>query len=317
MSTRFPITLTQLSYFVECAKTLNMTEASQNLHVAQSAISTAVSQLEKTLAIPLFIRIHSKGLTLTPEGEELLRKSRSLFALMTETLDMFHQDTDKAHGTITIACFSTLTPFLLPHVITHLEQHHPDLEVEVIEGNHEETMAALRSGRAELAINYALTETADIRHTVVGEVDAHVIIPTDHPLADRDSVSLTELADDPLVLLDLPSSAAYFLSILRKAGVNPKIRYRTRGYETVRSMVASGLGYSILNQQPRINETYAGRQTVTLAIEDHAPGLQVAVSSLTQLPETIKSQALTEAVRHVLSEEKTPRQSLFEKNSDS
>lgn len=316
MSTRFPITLTQLSYFAECAKTLNMTEASQNLHVAQSAISTAISQLEKALATPLFIRIHSKGLILTPEGERLLRNSRSLFALMNETIEMFQEGEGSPHGPLTIACFSTLAPFLLPHVITYLKHHHPGLELEIIEGNHEETMAALRSGRAELAINYALTDSADIRHTVLEEVGAHIIIPTDHPLAHRSSASLSELADDPFILLDLPSSSAYFLSILRQAGVNPKIRYRTRGYETVRSMVASGLGYSILNQQPRIKATYAGRQTVTLAIEDHAPGLKVAVSSLAQLPETIKGQALTEAVRHVLSEEKRPGQSLSEKSSE-
>ena len=87
MVQRFSITLTQLSYFAECAKTLNMTEASQELHIAQSAVSTAINQLEKALGAPLFVRQHSKGLVLTSAGESLLRETREIFGRITDAVD--------------------------------------------------------------------------------------------------------------------------------------------------------------------------------------------------------------------------------------
>lgn len=302
MVQRFPITLTQLTYFTECAKTLNMTAASQELHVAQSAVSTAITQLERSLGATLFIRQHSKGLILTPAGSTLLRDSQQLFSTLNSTIDSIRTDQSELHGQLTIACFNTLAPFLLPRLLGGLRAQHPGLEVIVVEGDHDECLAALRGGRAELALSYDLTVESGIDHTVVGEFRPHIIVHADHPLADHKRVPLAKLANDPFVLLDLPSSSDYFLGILRSAGIEPKLKYRSSSYETVRSMVATGLGYSILNQRPRISETYAGSRTVTVEISDPVPSLRVEVSSLSQVHRSARARAVEQAVRELLAE---------------
>lgn len=299
---RFPITLTQLSYFVECAKTLNMTAASHELHIAQSAVSTAINQLEKSLGAPLFVRQHSKGLVLTPAGEELLQETHQIFGLITDTVESIQAGQKEVRGTIVLACFKTLAPFLLPPLIGRLQEKYPELTVDVIEGDHEEAMGALRSGRAEIALNYDLTDVEGIHSEVVGEVRPHIIVNTGHRLARRKKVALAELADDPFVLLDLPDSREYFLTILRQAGITPRVKYRSASYETVRSMVATGLGFSILNQRPRISQTYTGARTAILEISDPAPSLHVAVSALTRSAQTGKARAVTEAMREILAE---------------
>ena len=148
MVQRFSITLTQLSYFAECAKTLNMTEASQELHIAQSAVSTAINQLEKALGAPLFVRQHSKGLVLTPAGEGLLHETREIFGRITDAVESIQAGQREVRGTIVIACFQTIAPFLLPQLLQRLGERHPALSVEVIEGDHEESIDALRAGRA-------------------------------------------------------------------------------------------------------------------------------------------------------------------------
>ncbi len=306
MAQRFAITLTQLSYFVECAKTLNMTAASQELHIAQSAVSTAINQLEKSLGAPLFVRQHSKGLVLTPAGEELLQQARQIFGLITDTVESIQAGQKEVRGTITLACFKTLAPFLLPQLLGRLQEKYPELTVDVIEGDHEEAMGALRSGRAEIALNYDLTETDGIHSEVVGEVRPHVIVHTDHPLARRRKVALVELADDPFVLLDLPDSREYFLNILRAAAITPRVKYRSAGYETVRSMVAMGLGFSILNQRPRISQTYTGARTAILEISDPAPSLHVAISTLARGAQTGKARAVTATVKEILAEAAQP-----------
>ena len=302
MVQRFPITLTQLVYFTECAKTLNMTAASHELHVAQSAVSTAITHLERSLGTALFIRQHSKGLVLTPAGERLLHDAQHLFGSLTSTIESMRSDQLEVSGTITVACFSTLAPFLIPELLGRLQASHPALTVEVIEGDYGENLSALRGGRADLAVSYNLTEVDGIAREIVGEARPHVIVHTDHPLAARGSISLADLADDPFVLLDMPSSNDYFLSMLVQAGVTPRLKYRSSSYETVRSMVATGLGFSILNQRPRISETYTGASTAILEIADDVPSLGIAVSSLTQIQPSARARAVAHVIRDLVAE---------------
>lgn len=299
---RFAITLSQLSYFAECAKTLNMTTASQELHIAQSAVSTAINQLEKALGAPLFVRQHSKGLVLTPAGEGLLQETLEIFARINDAVETIQIGQREVHGTVVLACFKTLAPFVLPELVGRLQTKHPELNVEVIEGDHEDCLNALRSGRAQIALNYDLTDFDDITDDLVGEVRPHVIVHTAHALADRSKVALSELGDQPLVLLDLPDSREYFLNIVRTAGMVPRVKYRSSSYETVRSMVAMGLGFSILNLRPRIEQTYTGERTAVLEISDPVPNLHVVVSTLTRAGGSAKTKAVTDTAREVLAE---------------
>ncbi|WP_053351692.1 LysR family transcriptional regulator [Leucobacter musarum] len=293
---RFPITLTQLVYFAECAKTLNMTVASGNLHVAQSAVSTAITQLERSLGASLFIRQHAKGLILTEAGQRLLFDSHHLFGSLQETIDSIRETQYRVSGPVTVACFNTLAPFLLPRLLSALRAEHPELEVSVIEGDHSECLAALRDGRAEIALTYDLPFGDGIDSTVVAEFRPHVILPTSHPLAGNPATRLSDLEDEPFVLLDLPSSSDYFIRILTDAGITPNLRYRSSSYETVRSMVAMGLGFSILNQRPRTAETYAGECTAIVEIADPVASLTLEVSSLQQVRRSRRAQAVQEAV---------------------
>ncbi|MHA3724831.1 LysR family transcriptional regulator [Leucobacter sp. HY1910] len=300
MTQRFAITLTQLGYFAECAKTLNMTAASLNLHVAQSAVSTAISHLEKSLGAALFIRQHSKGLILTKAGESLLRDTHRIFGLLTDAIEDIRADQDQVRGSITIACFNTLAPFMQPQLLGALQREHPELTVDILEGDYEECLAALRGGRAEIAIMYNLTSAEGITHQVLGHVRPHVILPADHPLAARTELALAELSGDPFVLLDLPDSNDYFLGMLRQHGITPNIKYRTSSYETVRSLVATGLGFSILNQRPQINQTYSGNRTAIVEISDQVPSLGVTASTLSQVERSARADAVAAAVRDIV-----------------
>ena len=129
----------------------------------------------------------------------------------------------------------------------------------MIETSADEVRTVLRNGTAELAITYDLALGARRRHRIPrrrrpvrGAAARDIGWPTGK------SIRLTDLADEPMVLLDLPDSRDYFESMLAKAGVTPKIRHRTANYETVRGLVARGHGFSILNQVPAHRETYDG-----------------------------------------------------------
>jgi DNA-binding transcriptional LysR family regulator len=293
------VTLNQLRYFLEAATTLSMTQAAQNLLVAQSAVSSAVSQLERQIGCQLFVRRRSKGLTLTTAGHELLAHVRVVLAGLDEALDAARGADDQVRGAIRCACFVTLAPFVLADVLVELQHRHPHLEVEVIEVDADDAREALRAGRVELALCYDFGIGDDIRCDPVMAVPPHVLLPAGHPLAGRRQVRLRDLARERFILLDLPGSREYFLGLHAAVGVEPLIRHRSQGYETVRAMVARGLGYSILNARPRHDRTYGGDQVVVRAIADDVPALPFVVASLASYRSTARARAVSAAVHDV------------------
>ncbi|WP_401000738.1 LysR family transcriptional regulator [Agromyces sp. GXQ0307] len=293
------MTLVQLQYFVAAASKHSMTEASIDLHVAQSAVSTAIGQLERSLGVQLFIRQRSKGLALTDAGEQLLRDSRALLAQVDEMTDTVRGRHYDLRGTLRIACFVTLAPFVLPKLISHVQEQHPALSIDVIEADLDGTVELLMTGAVEGAIAYDFGELHDLTFDHLYTAAPHVILPAHHPLARRKRLKLTELADHDFVLLDIPHSREYFLGMLREAGIDPRIRYSSRSYETVRSLVARGHGFSILNNVPMSPRTYDGGELRSIAIAPPAPALDVSFVRVSNVRPTTRTRVFATLAREL------------------
>jgi len=306
MSRRHEVTLTQLRYFATAAEHRSMTEAARELFVAQSAVSAAIGQLEQQVGTQLFIRQRSKGLVLTPAGVQLLGDVRALMLGLDQAIDTARGIDNQVRGTIRLACFVTLAPFILPEVISRARAAHPYLDIEVDEVDAEEAREALRSGRAELSAGYDFAYGDGIKREVVSTTPAHVLLPAGHPLTSRDRVALRDLAGERLILLDLPHSRDYFLQILSSAGLEPEIAHRSRNYETVRAMVAHGHGFSVLNQRPRHDLTYDGRRVAARPIADDVPALRVVIATLNGVRQTARAAALADVIRGVFRDATAP-----------
>jgi len=303
MRRRPDVTLTQLRYFVKAATYLSMTKAADELHIAQSAVSAAISQLEQQIGTQLFIRLRARGLALTAAGEDMLRDTRALLAHLDEVIDGASGHVDQVRGTVRLACFVTLTPFVLPRLLSELGARYPDLEVEVIETSADAVPTVLRNGTAELALTYDLALDGGVEVEHLGVAAPYVALAADHRLAGRKNIRLTELADEPMVMLDLPDSREYFEGILAKVGVTPRIRYRSASYETVRGLVARGHGFSILNQIPAHPGTYGGGLVSTVGIRDELPGLPVVLARLQSVRPTARARAVAAATRAVFADQ--------------
>lgn len=297
MSKTPDVTTAQLAYFAEAADHLSMTRAAENLLVAQSAVSSSIAQLERAVGVQLFIRKPAKGLILTAAGERLHHEARSLLTRLEEALESARGQETEVRGALVLACFVTLMPFYIPGLLSHLRSHHPDLRVEVIETDLDGMLDALRSGRAQLGLGYDFGFDSSVDTYEVTRAQPHVILPVAHRLAGQPSIALKQLRDEPMVLLDLPVSRDYFLGMLRVAEVEPEVRYRSGNYETVRSLVAQGHGFSILNQRPVSAMTYDGGSVVALPIQDDAPSLPVVIVSLNGVRPTARSRAVSDGIR--------------------
>jgi DNA-binding transcriptional LysR family regulator len=294
-------TLLQIRYFVTAAEHRSMTAAASELMVSQSAVSSAIAQLERSLRLQLFLRHHARGLSLTPAGTRFLSEARALLRHAADVADAALGLSGELTGRLTVGCFTTLSPFYVPRLLGELSRRHPGLHVDLVEGQTDEVLDALTAGRCELALAYELGLPDTVEREVLLEVPPHVIVSARHRLARRKrGVRLEALADEPLVLLDLPHSREYFRSLLTLSGVDPQVRYRSPNYETVRALVASGQGFSILNQQPASAQTYDGGTVVALPLLDNVPGLPLMLIRVRGVRLTRRAEAFAALCRELV-----------------
>lgn len=301
MTSPLGFTLVQLRYFLVAAERGSVTEASLQLHIAQSAVSSAIYNLERDLQVQLFIRRRGRGLTLTPAGERLQQQTRDLLARAREVEREARGDGGTVSGPVAVGCFVTLAPYYLPPLFSECTARFPGIEIDVVEGGTDQLVSALAAGRIDFALTYdlGLSAEAELRSETIARAPAYVIVAADHPLAGRGSVGLAELSAEPLVLLDLPHSRDYFRSLIAATGTAPDVRYRTQSYETVRSLVARGLGYSVLNQRPATLQTYGGGEIAELQLRDSGPPLEVRLTSLHGMTQTARARAAMDLLREI------------------
>ncbi len=298
-TSRNDLSLTQLRYFVAAAELGSMTGAADELYVAQSAVSTAIGNLESTVGAQLLVRRRAKGLQLTAAGTEFLGRARSILAAVDDAVGALRPES--AAGRLGVGCFRTLAPFYLPPVISALADEHPELQVDVTELTAEQVDEALVSQSIEIALTYDLGLGAEVTREVLATIPLYAAVAADHPLADRDEVSLADLVDEPMVLLDMPVSRDYFLHSFVSHGLRPSVRYRFASFESVRAMVASGHGFTLLNQQPKVASTYAGGELHRLTIRESVRPLDLVLATRAAAgPSSVKARLFAEECRQAV-----------------
>ena len=159
---------------------------------------------------------------------------------------------------LSIACFHSFGPFVLPELLRRLTEAAP-VDLTLIEGDQRRVQESLRSGEAELALLYDLNLPDDLQIMPLFDLTPYVLLAASHPLAAKPSLTPADLAPHPMVLLNAPPSTDYFLSILRDAGVEPQVAFRSSSIEMVRGLVGQGLGYALLATRPAAMQSYDGK----------------------------------------------------------
>lgn len=270
------ISLTQLVYFARCAELSSMTDAAESLHVAQSAVSASIGNLERRVGTQLFVRRRAKGLVLTSAGETFLVRTRRILDDIDDAMAAI--DPGTVTGRLRVGVFPSLAPFYVPEIAQRLAQQYPELDPEFVEMTAEGTESALADHSVEVALTYDLGLSPSVRRERLCHAPLYVAVGPEHRLAGRDRISAAELADEPMVLLDWPYSRDYFTETFTRRGLTPVIRHRFTSFESVRAMVARGHGFTLLNQRPRHNLTYDGGRLVFIELDEDR-GVDIILAS--------------------------------------
>ncbi|MCK9908763.1 LysR family transcriptional regulator [Microbacteriaceae bacterium K1510] len=238
------LTLRQLVYFSAAAEHESAVRAAEALNVSPPAISGAIACLEKIVGQPLFIRRHARGLVLTRAGHHLLMDSRDIISRVQEIEALCHRK--PVRNRITVGCLGDISPLVIPPLVRGFETMFPEADVRWTTGEHEQLMLRLEESNVDVAIVLDFEIAPTLHTTVLRPTPVQCVLPPEHPLA-HDVVSLSDLADEPFILLDMPRTRDYILSIFGDMGLQPRIAHRAPTAEMARSLVANGFGYSLLN----------------------------------------------------------------------
>jgi DNA-binding transcriptional LysR family regulator len=255
-------TLRQLEYLVAVGDAGSIALAAQRINVSSPSISVAIAQLEAEFGLPLFLRRHSHGLSLTQAGRQFVAEARALLRAADRLNDLALDITGQVRGPLSLGCLLTFAQVVLPQVRRGFSEIYPDVSIDQTELDQAAIFDGLRNASLDLALTYDLEIPPGLEFIPLIRLAPYVLLAPDHPLAGKAGLTPADLAELPMILLDLPYSATYFLSFFTRAGLSPRIAERTRDLGVMRSMVANGFGYSIANLRPMADHAPDGMPLV-------------------------------------------------------
>ncbi len=244
--------LRDLRYLVALADTRHFGKAATRCHVSQPTLSAQLKKLEEYLGVELIER-QPRRVALTEIGEQIVARARRVVNDSDELLSLARSQRDPLSGSLKLALIPTIGPYLLPLLAKHLRKQLPKLKLMLYEYQTEPLLQALRAGDIDMGV-LALPAHADgVETRKLYEEDFMIALPRGHRLADKATVKLDDLHGDSLLLLEdghcLRDQA---LDICSRADLDEDQDYRATSLETLRQMVAAGMGVTLL---PKLSTT--------------------------------------------------------------
>src|SRR3990167_938226 len=188
-------TLRHLEYLVAVGECGSIALASERVNVSSPSISAAISQLEAEFGLPLFVRKHAHGLSLTQGGRQFMEQARIVLAQAAKLNDLANDITGKVRGPLNVGCLLTFAQIIVPQLRRSFSQHFPDVDFRQFECNQAEIFEGIRAAKLDVALTYDLDIPSDLRFVGLVSLPPYAVMDAGHTLAHRESVSAEDLAE--------------------------------------------------------------------------------------------------------------------------
>lgn len=244
-------TLRHLEIMAELPDHTTLGSAASELNISESALSQSITAIEKIAREPLCLRRKAHGISMTASGEYFALMARKIIAQVGELQATFPHQDGQLRGPVRFGCFASLSPHVIPALLEGFPPLHPDLDVSVRVGTHDELLPALNSGELDIAFVYDLLLPLEMNKQVIYETEMQVVLHPEHPLAQlQRPVELTDLVTEPLIMYESDPSTEYTMQLFAAQGLVPKITASVPQMILVNAMVGRGLGYGLLMSRP-------------------------------------------------------------------
>lgn len=281
------VSLRQLEMVAALRNHPTLRAAAAHLRVSESALSQAITNVEHIVGEQLCVRRKAVGLTLTPTGQQFAQQARKI---VDDTQELVHGSgrDHELRGPVRLGCYGSFATNILPELLEGFPKAHPGVWLEVTVGTNEELLADLDAGRLDVALLFDVSLPLGYRRRNVCATELQVHLHPEHPLAQRDSIDLTELASEPYVFYDAAPGTQNVTDAFAARGLAPNIVVRVTQIALVDALVGRGMGYGLLMSRPNtLSVSNEGRRVIVRPLDppvttSHIVGLWPADMELTQ-----------------------------------
>jgi len=218
------------------------------VNVSQSAITAAVKQLEEDLGVTLFRR-HNSGVSLTAEGTRFLQHARNIMAAVNSAENAPLTEEKAITGTVKVGVSYTVAGYFLPRHYARFKRSFPRVKVDIYELPRNAIEGGLKDGSLDLAV-MLVSNMADRNHLAYETLfrsRRRLWLPVEHPLLQAEVITLEDVMPLPYIMLTVDEASKTAQRYWQPTGLKPNIVFNTSSVEAVRSMVADGIGVTILS----------------------------------------------------------------------
>jgi DNA-binding transcriptional LysR family regulator len=273
------LSLKQVRYFVTTADTGQVSLAAMELNVSQSAVTAAIKQLEEDLGVDLFKRQPS-GVSLTAKGARFLNHARSIMAAVNAAERAPLTEDSALTGSVRVGVTYTVMGYFLPRHVARFTRSHPRLSVEVSELPRNAIESGLKDGSLDLGVMLVsnLQDRKHLAYETLLRSRRRLWLPVEHPLLTAETISLEDVAREPYIMLTVDEASQTASRYWRPTGLRPSILLKTSSVEAVRSMVADGMGITILSDMVYRPWSLEGQRIELRNVAADIPTMDVGVA---------------------------------------
>ncbi len=240
------MTLQELRYLVALAEHAHFGRAAAACHVSQPSLSAALKKVEDELGMPLFERSRRRVFP-TARGERVVEQARRVLEEMARLEELARLPDDPLSGVFRLGAIPTIGPYLMPHLVPSLHETYPRLQLHLIEQQTAVLIEQLHQGKLDAALLSPPLDESGLDRADLYREDFHLAAPREHPLARRERIDLAAIVGEPLLLLDEGHCLRdQVLEVCSTRDTPARELLRGSSLETLRSMVAAGVGCTLL-----------------------------------------------------------------------
>lgn len=280
--------LRQIRYFIAAANAGQVSKAAMDINVSQSVITTAIKSLEDLVGSKLFER-HSAGVSLTYEGNLFLDHARHIIESVEEAIRIPRRIRDDVSGSINLAVTYTVAGYFLPTYLSRFMRAFPNVKINLSEADRGNIEEGLVTGGFDLAVMLTsnLVNHEELSHDILLKNRRRLWVDAHHKFLKQPSVSLQDISAEPYLMLTVDEASNTAQRYWNRTPYKPNTIFRTSSVEAVRSMVANGMGVSILSDLVSRPWSLEGRRVELLEVAEKVPTMDVGLvwaNSHTQSP---------------------------------
>src|SRR5664280_600654 len=248
----------QLLTFLEVAKLGNFSRAGEKVYRSQSAVSAQIRQLEQEYGERLFDR-SGKTVRLSPAGEVLLEYAQRMVALRNESLRAVADQGETPKGTLSIGANEATCLYVLPDVFSEYIQQYPQVQISVYRNFSRKILQAVEDGVIDLGIATLPVKSPSLKVYSIFRDQLMLFVPTRHPLASHDSVTVEEIADYPLIFPKTGYTRQQLDKLFRPYNSKLRVSMEIPSVGLIKSFVVSCVGISLLSSSFAQDEVRSGK----------------------------------------------------------